>query len=972
MSSLPPTLTILRSPAWPALQRRLDRALAEDRRMEMARDVLLRPLELLELMAQEAPGALADDVVKAERLRLLLQLALPFIGLPREASEFSNVDADGIAGSGSTYQPGIIDHGALLMVALAAIRVAPPRMPPIFLQAVHGVALAAAPAEVLGRLGADQPDARALAVILKTFYLLDTVRAAMSSPLLRPFAGDPYERGRWRCLARLLEHQFFRHALDDAGKGLWDGAVATGIDRVEPIQAEPGDTVIVAGDIHAYRQRLQSAHPIQPVFAAPNLPPLPAAVAGWNATARGLELRLIVPEDATPGWIGFSDDQLIAASNRYRRALREALRRLFSDEPCLRGSESLPRTIPLLERPDPTRPGHLLAVPPRTAGNEFRGGRPRIVYYEPATVSSDGTLTFSWDSVGADYIRLDPAGTELAPSGDARMAAPPGGAAPMTLIPARRGERGPVLGSPITLVIAAPSVNVRIAKVDVHQGERRRPLFVGQPLQVDVWLDPPAAAVDVSPTLTLNDGEPPIVPSSSPSARGVVSFVVEPTRVQNDAVLNVFVRPNAVSSIVAERRIGPLRLESPRSVAIVLVRPAVLKPDRSPITFEDARAAVDRAATRSGLTARSVDLPWLDDPLAVLVQRPSSSDDPHVLSLLEHLARRALLTPGHESALWLVLLPGPAGATTDISNGAAGRQVLMRYAPATAARAVAVAEEAALPALFAAVFADSSADSGLSDVTARLRILGVMKANDVEVDSVREEQRGAGLGSAVATSIIAVTLDRGGNELTSHRVKVMRETRPALLGLLLPVSAEVVAVELRSAERTVARFERPPNGPKLTDVAVDGENTLTWRYSHPDGVRPEVQIALQDQDLTTIMFVADECAPSNVLPLWRFRKPKKIVVSASDGWHVEEELLEPPEQTAGPVLIRRLSDGRFFADVPDGWHVAWSVEDGPSLGNTPVIHVAPRGRPQCLVLQARASESSAPVIDKVIVEAAIT
>ena len=72
------------------------------------------------------------------------------------------------------------------------------------------------------------------------------------------------------------------------------------------------------------------------------------------------------------------------------------------------------------------------------------------------------------------------------------------------------------------------------------------------------------------------------------------------------------------------------------------------------------------------------------------------------------------------------------------------------------------------------------------------------------------------------------------------------------------------------------------------------------------------------------------------------------------------------------MLIRRLSDGRFFADVPEGWRVAWSIEDGRDLGDAPIVKVAPGRRPQRLVLEARASEGAAPVIDEVIVGAAIT
>jgi len=965
--ALPP---ILRASAWPALRRRLDRALADDGRLAMARDVLTRPLELLELMAQEAPGALGDDVLKAERLRLLLQLAIPFGGLVREARDLGGASTADPLDGGTAYQPGIIDHGALIVVGLAAVRVAPPQMAAVFLQAVQGVALAAAPAEVLGRLGAEQPEAGGLAVILKTLYLLDAVGASVDSPFLRPFATDPQERGRWRCLARLLEHDVFRAAVEDATKGVWEGATAAGIRAVRPIDAEPGDTVVLAGD--ARSRGPQPRRALQPVFAAPHGDPLPGRLFVWNNTPRGFELKLTVPDEATAGWIGFSDDDLIAASNTYRRALREALLDAFADEPCLRERGVPAGAVPLLERPDPRRPGHFLAIPPRTAGNVFLGGRPRIVHVEPPTLAPDGTLAFSWETVGADHVRLEPAGTVLAASGEVRMVAPPAGGEPMRLRPGRQGKRGPVLGAPVALA-ASVAERVRIVEVDVRQGARRKPLYVGQPLDVDVRLQPSAAAGQLSLTLVLDDGQPPIVPAGAPSADGPVTFAIPPERARDGLVVTAVAAAKTGAGVLAEKRVGPLRVESARPVSVVLVRPALLEPERPPVPLDEARAALERAGAASGLIVSTVDLPWLDDPLAVLVGRPSSSDDPRIEVLLEHLARRALLTAGHEDALWLLLLPAAAG-TILLTTSVVPPSALARHAPAAAARAVAVADAGGLPALLSAVFAAPPAKANRSVVaspTARLRLLGLVHAGRIEIDSAREETRGAGPGAPFKTRMTAVALDRTGAELALHPVKVMRQTRPTLLGLLVPVSSEVVAVELRHAGRCLARLERPPHVPVLSKVAVDAHNALTWSYRHPDGSLPQVSVALSNREITTTVLVADECARSEVLPLWRFQPPARLVVSASDGWNAVEQSVPAPDGTPGPVLIRRLSDGRFWADVPDRWRVGWSLDDGRALGDGRLVTAPSLRRPSRLVLRALPPSGGRAVVDEVALEAAI-
>jgi hypothetical protein len=380
---------------------------------------------------------------------------------------------------------------------------------------------------------------------------------------------------------------------------------------------------------------------------------------------------------------------------------------------------------------------------------------------------------------------------------------------------------------------------------------------------------------------------------------------------------------------------------------------------------------LDRVAAAAGMIVQTVDLPWLDDALAVLVGRPSSSDDPRVEVLLEHLARRALLTPGHEGALWLLLLPSATSPLLKRAATIAPPSMLLRHAPAAAARAVAVADEAGLSALLAAVFAAPPAKTNRSVAapTARLRILGVVHAGHVEIDSVREEQRGAGPGAPLKTKITAVALGRTGSELASHRVKVMRQTRPTLLALLLPVSSEVVAIELRDQGRTLARLERPAHAPILSEVSVDARNVLSWNYRHQDGGRPEVSVALRDREITTTVFVADECAPAEILPLWRFRLPAQLVVSASDGWNAVEQPVDPPQETAGPALIRRLSDGRFWADVPERWRVAWSLDDGRKLGDARVLLPPPLRRARHLVLRAIPPDGETPVIDEVALEA---
>src|SRR3954468_16610847 len=93
-------LEIVRAPAWQALVRRLDAAVLRDPRLAEARDVVLRPVELLRVMAADAYSALADDVLRADRLRAMLFIAWPYVAVAAEARTL--LDAKGPPASPDT------------------------------------------------------------------------------------------------------------------------------------------------------------------------------------------------------------------------------------------------------------------------------------------------------------------------------------------------------------------------------------------------------------------------------------------------------------------------------------------------------------------------------------------------------------------------------------------------------------------------------------------------------------------------------------------------------------------------------------------------------------------------------------------------------------------------------------------------------------------------------------------------------
>src|SRR5207302_471466 len=101
---------------------------------------------------------------------------------------------------------------------------------------------------------------------------------------------------------------------------------------------------------------------LRPVFASADRRPLPAKVLSFKPGRSG-ELRLEVPQEAQPGWIGFSEDAQLVASNLFREALSESLPHALASHGCVRaaGAASAPAprsTLPLHGAGAGGRPRH--------------------------------------------------------------------------------------------------------------------------------------------------------------------------------------------------------------------------------------------------------------------------------------------------------------------------------------------------------------------------------------------------------------------------------------------------------------------------------------------------------------------------------------------------------------------------------------------------------------------------------------
>jgi hypothetical protein len=897
----------------------------------------------------------------------------------------------------ASYEPGVIDHGALAVLGLAAMRVATDGNQTLFVNTVHGLALSAAPAEVLGRLAPRVPDPDDLSIILGTLYLLDSVGSALKAPLLRPFASDPAERSRWRCLAQLFEKNLpdavgeahRRANLGSEGGPIWDGGYSSVVHSVRPDRAPVGATVVLSGPLASRMGRAskQGGLPagIQVVFAAPDRAPVAAKVLGSMLPARkeprdgresrekketnqSVELHVQVPEGATPGWVGFSDDQRIDDSNRFRSALAEILPKMGGAHGCMGGANTDLLAVPLIGHPDPGRPGKRLAIPPRSSGNRW-------------------------------YARPEP--------GAAAMTSGTSGRAIATASFSNATSGVPVNGDSIEEMPTTAVVLPRIVALRELQWAGESPRWFGVDLEIEVLVDLPVPRkVDVSLVL-----DPPAAEGAAPVALASTDsrfrFVV-PGKSVVDGIAVTAVLTDATGRGLDRKTAGPLALRAPRPLRLVLLSPRVIDPPRSPLDAAGVAQGLVAFAARLGLRVEVVELPWVDDELAVLLSPPVSPSDGRIDALLESLSRRAMLSPGLEDALWLLLIPPdppapspeptpkeappfariagyawPVGSVAPLPIALEGSRLatnlgaigFFRMVPGPAARWLAIADVPGMVRLLTRFPAEAEV-SLVSAPIPRLRLMGSFDGAHIVLEPTVQQTRDAGPGGPFDSGIVAVAVDAQGRELSTARMTCLRRERPAQAAALLAVPPDTAAIELRRSGDAIHRIVRTAGEPQLALARLSSPRILepqglAWSFRHTRNARPVPFLVLGREGIATEVERFDACEPKPVLHLARYASATRVQLSASDGWNearlavIDSDGRRPATiDNPHPVRVRRLSDGRFFADVPAQATINWTF-DGEARGSAALLDL--EGEEGVLRLEASLGTGS-PLIDERMVE----
>ena len=905
-------ITLIRQRPWQSLIERLDAIVAADATLLAARGLVVAPVTLLARIAEDVEGALGDDPLALERLRALLSLsaihAHPFAAMRALLSQPGN----GSSGTSSTttrepsgdFGTMIIDAGGLVLTGLAASRAGVAvGLPDAFVDHAFALTLAATPAEALSRaVEAGVTDAQ-LSAALAALGPAD-IGGRDVSMAIASFVADPSERARWRALDAL-----FALIRESAAAVVWEGATSEGIVSVKPQSGCEGRTVEIRVRVQPQTInspfRTASAAPaalvagddVQVVFASPTAPAVAATPTHVNPSA-GL-IRVTLPAKTHAGWVGITAAELVAESNRTRTQLREFWSAQNKKNPLLAHSRVAETVIAML--PD-------VPTPPRTSTNRFSGGLPAIELFtiDPRVVEVGSDASLRWRVAGADRVTVDLIG-EVDESGSGRVPIAQGQSAVHAQLTAVN-ECGQVTAS------AEGRVRVRLTDVHVSLSGSLQPAHEGAPATISARL----TSVPKGVTARLIVGSTELVMHRDHDVVSAEIPAVNVTRLLTGRV-RVFVERDIPDD---EQPFGPLTVDAPTRRRVVVVRPAVLTPQFGHISIEDARAAVEAAGRALGIVIEPVFAPTIDMAGFAIDGIASGADTPATRRLLERLNLLSAQSSGFEDALWVALLP-VKDETIRVNVSSPG-DVVATLAVASPSGLVDVLRQEPHP---------------LEPPTDRLRLIGTVDSSGrVRVADIQRRRCPAGAGPSVETGLKVAGMDIVGRDICTTSIRLTGNSLPAPFVALLPVSPELVRVEIRLIDlsdvidtslfrpdpsaygRWVAkRIERVVGEPALSHVRVEGSE-LRWDYSHTRGVIPDVTIELGRDGGFWPVQRGNRGATSITIDLDRLdpQEGDLLRVVATDRWNTAiSQGVPAPAGTGKEVIARYAGDGRFWVDFGD-------------------------------------------------------
>jgi hypothetical protein len=442
------------------------------------------------------------------------------------------------------------------------------------------------------------------------------------------------------------------------------------------------------------------------------------------------------------------------------------------------------------------------------------------------------------------------------------------------------------------------------------------PFIPNEPVDVAVSYDP----ADTEGVVTIVPSDPdasPFEATTSEAGHATVqipsSFVRKGSLVFTvDLAMDGDAGPRATSS-------QSFPVVEPVARTIVLFRPTILRPGGPARVSDDRRDELVAAAERAlKLKLGVVELPWIEDPLAVVGSDVAAGEDPRVPTLFEALSRAAAFTAGFEAAPWIVLVPsvavsGLARSAASTTTTPAGFET---HVPAETAVSLVVCNEGGF-SQFMAKLADITKTTPPRPVLPRLRVVGTVdQRGQVTLEPAREETRAAGPGAPIASGILAMSFDVDGRALQGAPIQTVRQGDVMGFVQLVPVTPEVDRIQLRRGTTVLAELQRPEGAPSLTGFKFVGDTavpTLEWKYTHTKNATPALDFELFQVVGGTFAFSVDACFSRVPVPLQRLpvsparaTDPLRVRLVATDEWNTASSPpLDLPKVTDN-LIIRRV------------------------------------------------------------------
>jgi len=222
-----------------------------------------------------------------------------------------------------------------------------------------------------------------------------------------------------------------------------------------------------------------------------------------------------------------------------------------------------------------------------------------------------------------------------------------------------------------------------------------------------------------------------------------------------------------------------------------------------------------------------------------------------------------------------------------------------------------------------------------------LRLSATVRAGDVLDSDVVAEQRSVGSGASVPSDWQALTRDARGREIARTALPLVRADLSHYVEALLPASSEVAVIELFSGRQRVLRIPRPQGQLQLDSAELRQEPIpdVRWDAGHSGGVKLRIALAARAGGVVTPVSSLEACGDHDRVWLDRLGPVDSLVLQAADGWSQRTFDLgvELPDQPR--LALRRLVDGRWFAEAPNGWALAWALDGRPLAESGRILRI---------------------------------